>query len=173
MTEVVVTAGGDVVVETLNDVLVVLTLDEPNVIATPAEQGPPGPQGPVGPAGSVYMTYTAGITLSGHKAVQIDGTGAAVYVDSGTVADAGRVLGITINAALLGAAAAIVTAGAQRRKLDAEAGSTVESAAQQVVALLRGELDAMTARLHAETARCDALARRVERLEQQLAARGG
>lgn len=111
MTEVVVTAGGDVVVETLNDVLVVLTLDEPNVITTPAEQGPPGPQGPVGPAGSVYMTYTAGITLSGHKAVQIDGTGAAVYVDSGTVADAGRVLGITINAALLGAAVDVQAIG--------------------------------------------------------------
>lgn len=111
MTEVVVSAGGDVVVETLNDVLVVLTLDEPNVITTPAEQGPPGPQGPVGPAGSVYMTYIAGITLSGHKAVQIDGTGAAVYVDSGTVADAGRVLGITINAALLGAAVGVQATG--------------------------------------------------------------
>ena len=52
MTEVVVTAGGDVVVETLNDVLVELTLDEPNVIATPAEQGPPGPAGPAGSVGA-------------------------------------------------------------------------------------------------------------------------
>lgn len=111
MTDVVITKTGDVVVETRDTVSVVTSLDTVSVITTPAEQGPPGPQGPVGPAGSVYMTYTAGITLSGHKAVQIDGTGAAVYVDSGTVADAGRVLGITINAALLGAAVDVQATG--------------------------------------------------------------
>ena len=73
MTDVVITKTGDVVVETRDTVSVVTSLDTVSVITTPAEQGPPGPQGPVGPAGSVYMTYTAGITLSGHKAVQIDG----------------------------------------------------------------------------------------------------
>lgn len=111
MTEVVVSAGGDVVVERLNDVLVVLTLDEPNVISTPAEQGPPGPQGMPGPAGSTYMTYAAGTTLSGHKAVTVNSAGQAVYVDSDTPADAGKVLGITMNAALIGASVNVQATG--------------------------------------------------------------
>lgn len=111
MTEVVVTATGDVVIEAVSDVLVVMTLDEPNVITTPAEQGPPGPQGAPGPAGSVYMSYVAGMTLSGHKAATVNSAGLAVYVDSDTPADAGKVLGITMNAALTGAAVNVQATG--------------------------------------------------------------
>lgn len=74
-----------------------------------------------------------------------------------------------LGAAAIGSAATLFTVKATRRKVDAEADTSIVGAAKSVVAMLHDELDAMTAKLKAETARCDGLARRVEHLERQLA----
>lgn len=64
------------------------------------------------PASSPTLTVsvTAGVALSGHKAV-VMAAGGAVYADAATATHRGRVLGITTGAASSGAAVEVATAG--------------------------------------------------------------
>lgn len=77
------------------------------------------------------------------------------------------VVGI-VGAAVVGAAAGLLTVRSERRKTDADTDNTIVAAAKSVVEILHGELDAMRVRLTEETARCNELARRVAELERLL-----
>lgn len=48
------------------------------------------------------MTFAAGAALGGHKVVKAGPLGAVYYADSDYPVDAGGVLGVTMNAALIG-----------------------------------------------------------------------
>lgn len=80
-------------------------------VLTGTAQGPAGPAGPIGPAGATYMTLIAGTPLSGHKVVKISPLGSAHYADSDNPADAGSVVGVTMNAALPGDPVNVQAAG--------------------------------------------------------------
>ena len=69
------------------------------------QQGPPGPPGP-----ESVITATAGEALSGQRAVRLTDA-QAYYCDGDTVAHAGTCVGITQNAALLGATVTIQNIG--------------------------------------------------------------
>ena len=69
------------------------------------QQGPPGPPGP-----ESVITATAGEALSGQRAVRLVNA-QAYYCDGDTVAHAGTCVGITQNAALLGATVTIQNIG--------------------------------------------------------------
>ena len=80
-------------------------------VLTGEAQGPAGPQGPVGPAASSFVTYPAGVPLSGHKVVRSDSSGGVIYASSDLLQDANAVLGLSLNAALLGAPVNVQVAG--------------------------------------------------------------
>lgn len=83
---------------------VVLEVLESSTVITAAEQGPPGRD-------ATFTTLlTAGEALGGHRAVIIEG-GEAVYASNLNEAHANRVIGLTRNAAALGADVEIVTYG--------------------------------------------------------------
>lgn len=66
-------------------------------------QGPPGPQGPMGPAGSTSVRVSAGVAIGGHRVVTLGEQGRAVYASPTIVRDSGRILGISMHAAVTGA----------------------------------------------------------------------
>lgn len=72
----------------------------------------PGPQGPKGDTGESVTTQTheAGTNLSGHRAIRVS-NGLAYVADGSNAAQAGRAIGISTGAALLGDDVTIQTAG--------------------------------------------------------------
>lgn len=75
-----------------------------SVAATQGPAGPPGPAGSGSGSGSPDLSLVAGQVLSGHRAVTLDATGRVVYANASVPLHATRVLGITTQAADLGAA---------------------------------------------------------------------
>jgi len=75
-----------------------------SVAAIQGPAGPPGPSGTGSGAGSPDLSLVAGQTLSGHRAVTMDATGRVVYANASVPIHANRVLGLTTQAADLGAA---------------------------------------------------------------------
>jgi hypothetical protein len=69
------------------------------VIERPGVPGAPGPPGPAGSAGSIDYVYTAGETISGHRAVTLNDEGKVVYVKSTLIFHTGRIIGVTLGAA--------------------------------------------------------------------------
>jgi hypothetical protein len=65
------------------------------------QQGLPGPQGLPGNAGASYLTYPAGQVISGHRVMKTSG-GSAFYASASTPGDANLMLGISLNAAMIG-----------------------------------------------------------------------
>lgn len=78
-----------------------------------------GIQGPQGPPGVATIQLVAGISLGGNRVV----TGAANYADNTDIATAGRAIGMTQGAAVLGATVNIVTVG----ELDGFSGLTINN----------------------------------------------
>jgi hypothetical protein len=72
--------------------------------------GPRGPPGQTGPTGATTLSCTAGAALSGNRMVTYDANSAVVYASSAD-ATAHAVLGMTLGAALLGAAVSVQTYG--------------------------------------------------------------
>lgn len=64
--------------------------------------GPPGPPGIEGPSGALAFNYPAAYPISGHRAVMLNAAGELVYASAGVLANADRVLGVTLNAAAAG-----------------------------------------------------------------------
>jgi len=102
-------------VETASDEIVtidgedtVIVTREPEIILL--DVGTQGPPGPPGEMGSAYVEFPAAAPLGGHRAVRVQ-AGEAVYADSGVIADANLVLGITRGAVVEGALAQIQTGG--------------------------------------------------------------
>lgn len=79
----------------------VVTVPTIVAVAAPGPQGPVGPQGLAGPAGSGTATFTAGITVSGHRMVIRQADGTVTYADWTTVGSAP--LWMTLGAASSGA----------------------------------------------------------------------
>jgi hypothetical protein len=69
-----------------------------------------GPDGPPGPAGATTLACTAGEDVSGNRMVTYDALSAVVYASSAS-ASAHAVLGMTLGAALAGAAVSVQTYG--------------------------------------------------------------
>lgn len=67
----------------------------------------PGAHG--GQAGGSRIVLVSGVALSGDRVVMADATGLAVYVDGTNPAHAGRALGVTVGAAMLGQSVEIAT----------------------------------------------------------------
>ena len=74
------------------------------------ELGIQGPPGPPGPPGAILHTATAAIALGGHRAVLVGLTGAS-YADNQVEAHAGRVSGVTVAAASIGAQVSFQSSG--------------------------------------------------------------
>lgn len=77
------------------------------VIETPGRQGPPGPSR----LANTVVHFPAASALSGHRAVVLNDLGQAIYADHRTLAHAGKILGVTLNAAAAGELIAIQTYG--------------------------------------------------------------
>ena len=88
--------------------LIIATPRDTRVVAIVGSQGPPGADGD---AASRTITVTAGETLGGHRAVLLDSSSQARYTDSSSVADAGRVVGLTTGSASAAAAVTIQISG--------------------------------------------------------------
>lgn len=80
--------------------------------------GPSGPQGIQGVQGEPgeggiggTINLTAAAIVSGHRVIATDENGEAIYADKGTPSHVGRVLGISMNAATVGASVAVKTFG--------------------------------------------------------------
>lgn len=78
--------------------------------------GPMGPTGPPGipgiPGGAAFQfVVLAGQTLGGHRCVMLNTGGDAVYADSSDVGHAGRLFGVTGNAANIGDPVTVHTFG--------------------------------------------------------------
>ncbi len=57
------------------------------------------------------MPYSADTALSGHRVVKVEANGKVAYADNTNPADAGQVLGVTLNAALPGDVANVQVTG--------------------------------------------------------------
>lgn len=67
-------------------------------------KGDPGSVGPIGPAGEgAEVIVPAGAAISGHKIVGYDASGALVHADNTDLNSFSSVLGLALNAALIGA----------------------------------------------------------------------
>lgn len=88
-----------VVVTTTADVVVVSETTSYQTIVT-GLQGPPGPTGPIGPSGDAFV-LTAASTLSGHRALAINGDGQAIYAQH-TDATALAVQGLSAQSGIVG-----------------------------------------------------------------------
>ena len=80
---------------------VVVSTPSTRVVVLGGQQGPAGAQGPQGPAGGEVPEYVAGEALGGHRAVTLL-SGEAVYASNTTALHLGRVIGITLGAAVQG-----------------------------------------------------------------------
>jgi hypothetical protein len=109
VTEVVeIATAGEIVV--IQQVPEVVEID----VGRTGPQGPPGavgPQGPAGPAGSASSALAGEAILAG-AAVYLDSLGELRNALSGSLAHAGRVVGVAITSAVLGASASYVGEGA-------------------------------------------------------------
>lgn len=72
-------------------------------------QGVKGDPGEGGVGGTINLT--AASILSGHRVITTDAHGDAIYADKDTLAHVGKVLGISMNAAMAGALVAVKTFG--------------------------------------------------------------
>lgn len=109
MSDTVLVNGG-------NDYIVVANSFETHVIAAsiqgpPGGQGPPGPQGSPGPSGGISVTMSAQGPIGGNRLIAADASGKAVYADNTNTLHYGRVIGITLNAAVDGGSLSIATSG--------------------------------------------------------------
>lgn len=73
--------------------------------------GVQGPAGRPGETGDSVLRKPAARDMSGHRAVIFDGAGAADYASAGSPAHVGRVVGISLGAALQGAPIDVRTSG--------------------------------------------------------------
>lgn len=97
-------------VETTGDIIVVgASAPEVIEVGVPGPPGLPGPPGGGG-GGSTTVTGTAGVDLSGHRAVVPD-SGAFIYADSATLAHASRTPLLTTGAASEGADVTLLLVG--------------------------------------------------------------
>lgn len=87
------------------DILIVEEITERVVIVEQGEQGVPGD------SGTSTITLTAGEAVGGRRMVVINGSGEAVYADQSITDHANRVLGMTTQAASLGAPVTIQSSG--------------------------------------------------------------
>jgi hypothetical protein len=87
---------------------VVSTVRSPVIVSTGVATGPAGP---AGASGSTDVTRTAGVVISGHRAVTEDGTGLLRYADNTTAADAWGPVGVSTNAAVIGDPVVVVRSG--------------------------------------------------------------
>lgn len=104
------------VVETVIAQLVLVVSEGPQVtldvqetsalLVAPSEPGPPGPQGP----SATQLIGVAGQILSGHMAV-IAPLGSVTYASADNALHAGKVIGVTLGAAQIGASVTIQTSG--------------------------------------------------------------
>ena len=81
----------------------ITVLEDVITVVSEGIQGPPGPQGPMGPAGSTSVRVKSGADIGGHRLVTLDAQGKAVYASPTIVRDSGRILGISMHAAVTGA----------------------------------------------------------------------
>ena len=81
----------------------ITVLEDVITVVSEGVQGPPGPQGPMGPAGSTSVRVKSGADIGGHRLVTLDAQGKAVYASPTIVRDSGRILGISMHAAVTGA----------------------------------------------------------------------
>lgn len=81
-----------------------IAIDVPVVqILEVAQQGMQGPPGPAGQGGTTYTTYTAGAALGGHRAVRAAFDDTVLYADHTDMTATNAIVGVTLNAASLGA----------------------------------------------------------------------
>lgn len=65
--------------------------------------GTPGADGPIGPSGGSALPMTAGAILGGGRILTVDANGDAIYADASNPAHIRGVVGLGLNAAILGA----------------------------------------------------------------------
>lgn len=70
-----------------------------------------GVPGPAGAAGGTTRSYFAGETVGGHKAVVLDASGQVRLADADVADDFFRLVGLSLNAALVGASVQVQTLG--------------------------------------------------------------
>lgn len=87
---------------------VATVVDRPSTIAVVS----PGPQGAKGAPGGTSEVYTASEALGGHRLVRSTGNGSCGYVDASNEAHGDDTLGLTLNAASLGADVDVQRTGA-------------------------------------------------------------
>jgi hypothetical protein len=117
------TANTVIEIDAETDITVIQLIDDTNTV-TPeqaadqvtieirdnVEQGPPGIQGPPGDTVRTVDAVANG-TVGGHRAVLAVGDGSVMYVDTTNQAHAGKVIGITLNAALDGDPVSVAVVG--------------------------------------------------------------
>jgi hypothetical protein len=85
------------------------------VVAAPGPQGPPGPVGPPGSAGGtsgqIRLSATAGVTLSGHRAVTQAPDGTLFYASNTEVGHVHAPIWLTLGAAIAGSSVEVLTYG--------------------------------------------------------------
>ena len=106
MPDVLIVESATVLVEE-SESTVLLDSEDHVVVISDAQQGPAGPPGP---PGAILHTATAATALGGHRAVFIASTGAQ-HADNATEAHAGRVAGVTVAAASIGALVSFQSSG--------------------------------------------------------------
>lgn len=70
-----------------------------------------GPPGPAGPAGGAELTRAAAQALGGHRVVRALGDGSVNYASADEIAHAELILGVTMEAAAMGASVRVRSAG--------------------------------------------------------------
>lgn len=91
-------AGSAASVVASQDVYSITAVSPTAGVRTSGIQGPEGIPGQPGPAGSTTIPLTAAQVISGHKAL----LGTAMYASQDNLAHAGKVIGISANAAAIG-----------------------------------------------------------------------
>lgn len=86
------------------------------VVPAPAVTAPqyaqPGQGSPSGAGGVITTTVKASVAIGGHRAVVLNASSEAIYADKSVSSHAGRVYGITTNAAAAGGSLAVRLHGA-------------------------------------------------------------
>ncbi len=122
----VVTDGANYIIDAgVESVTVIPSLDTHTVVVNAdslvtiaaGTQGPQGIRGPIGLSGAGLIELTAGMDVGGNRVV----TGSAEYADNTDLSTIGRIIGITVGAALSGSLVNIMANG----ELDGFYGLTV------------------------------------------------
>lgn len=102
----------------LDQETITVVLSEGITVIDEAAQGQRGPQGIQGVKGDPgeggiggTINRTAAVVLSGQRVITTDENGGAIYADKDTSSHVGRVLGISMNAAMIGALVVVKTFG--------------------------------------------------------------